>query len=53
MGLGPDCVPHLREASRFVGNSATTVIDQVAEMLVPREVPFQVVPDSDYLRHSV
>lgn len=53
MGLEPDRVPHLREASRFVGNSATTVIEQVAEMLVPPEVPFRVVPDWDYLRHSV
>ena len=52
MGLEPSGVPHIREASRFLGNSSTTVIDQAGEFLVPPERPFEVVPEWEFLHDS-
>jgi len=50
MGFEPDSIPHICEASRFLGNSSRTAIDQAGETLGPSDVPFEVVPDWAYLR---
>jgi len=52
MGLEPDRVAHIRDGSRFLGNSSTTRIDQIGETLTPPAVPFRVVPDWQYLHLS-
>jgi len=53
VGFEPNRVAHIREASRFLGNSSTALIDQVGETLMAPDVPFQVVPDWEYLHYSV
>jgi uncharacterized protein (DUF362 family) len=50
MGLEPSRISHIREASRFLGNSSTVTIDQAGEALPAPVTPFQVVPDWAYLR---
>lgn len=50
MGFDPDRIPHIREASKFLGNSADELILQTGEILQRPQVPFQVVPDFQYLR---
>lgn len=50
MGFDPDRIPHIREASKFLGNSAEELILQTGEILQRPQVPFQVVPDFQYLR---
>jgi uncharacterized protein (DUF362 family) len=52
MGLQPSRVPHIREASRFIGNSATALIDQVGETLSRPVTSFRLVPDWVYLYAS-
>jgi uncharacterized protein (DUF362 family) len=52
MGLEPSRVPHIREASRFIGNSATALIDQVGESLSRPVTSFRLVPDWAYLYAS-
>ena len=49
MGFEPNRVPHIREASRFLGNSSTALIDQAGETPLPPKNPFAVVPDWRYL----
>jgi uncharacterized protein (DUF362 family) len=49
MGFEPNRIPHIREASRFLGNSSTAAIDQVGETLTSAASPFQVVQDWAYL----
>jgi hypothetical protein len=49
MGLEPDRVPHIREASHFLGNSSVTLFDQAGEALQPSKIPFQVVPEFRHL----
>ena len=49
MGFEPDRIVHIREGSKFLGNSAPAVIDQVGETLTPSTTPFQVVPEFQYL----
>jgi len=50
MGLEPDRVPHIREASKFLGNCRLEVIDQAGETVESPGVPFQVVPEFEVLR---
>lgn len=50
MGFEPDRIPHIREASRFLGNSATALVDQAGELLRPPQIPFQVVPEFEHIR---
>lgn len=45
MGFEPDHIAHIREGSRFLGNSSPALIDQVGETSAPRATPFQVVPE--------
>lgn len=50
MGLEPDRVPHIREASKFLGNCRLEMIDQAGERVQSPDVPFQVVPEFEFLR---
>ena len=52
MGLEADRVPHIHEAARFIGNSSPNLIDQRGEALRPAHVPFTVVPEFEFLRHT-
>src|SRR6266568_803250 len=53
MGLNPDKIVHLRAGAQFLGNSSVARIDQLAEAVCFPEVPFQTVPEFEYLRlHS-
>jgi uncharacterized protein (DUF362 family) len=49
MGFEPNRVAHISEGSRFLGNSATVLIEQIGEHLTLPAVPFRVVPDWAYL----
>src|SRR5262249_32412579 len=49
MGLAPDRVAHIKEAAKFLGNSSTHLIDQVAEDFRAPERPFSVVPEFEFL----
>jgi len=49
MGFEPHRIDHICEASRFIGNSSSVLIDQVGETLTRPAAPFQVVPDWAYL----
>ena len=53
MGFEPDRLIHIHEAAKFLGNSSPRLIDQVAETLQRPDVPFQVVPEFEFLRQRV
>jgi uncharacterized protein (DUF362 family) len=50
MGLEPDGVVHIREASKFLGNSSSTLVDFVGEAVRSPAEPFHVVPEFEFLR---
>jgi uncharacterized protein (DUF362 family) len=52
MGLAPDRVAHIKEATKFLGNSSPHLIDQVAEDLRAPERSFSVVPEFEFLRNT-
>jgi len=49
MGFYPNRIVHIHEGSRFLGNSASSLIDQVGETPTGPTSPFQVVSDWAYL----
>ncbi len=49
MGFAPERIAHIREGSKFLGNSAPSLIDQAGEAVRPPATPFQVVPEFQYL----
>jgi uncharacterized protein (DUF362 family) len=49
MGFAPERIPHIREGTRFLGNSSPGLIDQVAESPTPATTPFEVVPEFRHL----
>ena len=49
MGFEPDRIVHIREGSRFLGNAAPSLIDQVGETVTAPAEPFQVVPEFRFL----
>ena len=49
MGLEPDRIVHLREGSRFLGNSSPELADQVGETVGAPASPFQAVPEFRHL----
>ena len=49
MGLVPERVPYLARATRFLGYGEESMIEQLAERVVPAE-PFATVPEFAYLR---
>ena len=54
MGLEPDRIAHIYEASKFLGNSSSRLIDQAGESLRRPAEPFEVVPEFHFLRqHGV
>jgi uncharacterized protein (DUF362 family) len=52
MGLDPDRIVHVHEASKFLGNSAYSLIDQAAESVRPPDVPFRLVPEFEFLQQT-
>jgi len=50
MGLEPDGIVHIREASKFLGNSSSTLVDFVGEAVRSPAEPFRVVPEFEFLR---
>jgi uncharacterized protein (DUF362 family) len=52
MGLNPDRIEHIRVGGQFLGNSSITQIAQLAESVRWPEVPFQVVPEFEYLHKT-
>ncbi len=52
MGMDPSRIVHIREASKFLGNSCAKLIDQTGEAVRSRGVPFQVVPEFEFLRNG-
>ncbi len=50
MGLEPDKIAHIRAGAQFLGNSSVAMIDQLAETVCFPEIPFQMVPEFEYLR---
>ena len=51
MGMDPSRIVHIREASKFLGNSCAKLIDQAGEAVRSPGVPFQVVPEFEFLSH--
>ena len=45
MSLEPDRVPHIHEASRFLGNSLPSLLDQVGQAPEHPHTPFHVIPE--------
>jgi len=52
MGLEPSRIVHIHEASKFLGNSSASLIDEAGESLRRPEVPFQLVPEFEFLRDT-
>jgi uncharacterized protein (DUF362 family) len=52
MGFEPNRVVHIREGSRFLGNSSPRLLDQVGEAITSPTTSFQVVPEFRHL-HAV
>ena len=49
MGFESDRITHIREGSRFLGNSVPERLDQVGETVNAPAAPFEVVPEFQYL----
>ena len=49
MGFEPDRIVHIREGSRFQGNAAPSLVDQVGETVTAPAEPFHVVPEFRFL----
>jgi len=49
MGFEPERIVHIREGSRFLGNSSRALIDQAGEVLTMPTTPFQVVREFRFL----
>ena len=50
MGFEPDRIMHVREGSRFLGNSSPALLEEVGETLTVPATSFQVVSEFRYLR---
>jgi uncharacterized protein (DUF362 family) len=49
MGFKPERIPHIHEATKFLGNASMELIDQLSGSVMPPEIPFKTVPEFDYL----
>jgi len=49
MGLDPDRITHIREGSKFLGNSSLVAVDAMGEAVSAPATPFRVVPEFEYL----
>lgn len=52
MGLEPDRIVHVHEGSKFLGNSSSNLIDQAGEAVLHPDVPFQIVPEFEFLKQD-
>ena len=52
MGFKPGTIPHISEATKFLGNASTGLIDQLAGRVAAPDIPFKVVPEFEHLRAS-
>jgi len=52
MGLEPDRITHIHEASKFLGNSSSMLIDHAGEAVRRPDEPFRVVPEFEFLREA-
>jgi len=52
MGLLPECVPHVAETAKFLGNVLPGRIDQLAADVVSPAAPFQTVEEFEHLREK-
>lgn len=50
MGLEPARIVHIHEASKFLGNCSSQLIDQAGETVRSPGVPFRVVPEFEFLQ---
>jgi uncharacterized protein (DUF362 family) len=50
MGLIPERIPHIEETAKFLGNSSTDRVDQLAVQVVSPDAPFQTVQEFEHLR---
>ena len=50
MGLEPARIVHIHEASKFLGNCSSQLIDQAGETVRSPSVPFRVVPEFEFLQ---
>jgi uncharacterized protein (DUF362 family) len=50
MGMESSRIVHIHEASKFLGNSSSQLIDQAGETVRSPSVPFRVVPEFEFLR---
>ena len=50
MGFQPERIAHIREGSKFLGNSSPAFIDQIGEIVNVPATPFQVLPEFQNLR---
>ena len=50
MGLEPARIIHIHEASKFLGNSSSQLMDQAGETVRSPSVPFRVVPEFEFLQ---
>jgi uncharacterized protein (DUF362 family) len=50
MGFMPERIPHIREGAKFLGNASVELIDQLACPVTAPDIPFDVVPEFEYLR---
>jgi len=52
MGLAAERVPHIAETAKFLGNTSSDRIDQLASTVISPAVPFGTVPEFEHLRSS-
>ncbi|HEV2416421.1 MAG TPA: DUF362 domain-containing protein [Terriglobia bacterium] len=50
MGFVPECIPHIAEAAKFLGNKAPERIDQLALQVISPAVSFRTVLEFEHLR---
>jgi len=48
--VAPARIIHIHEASKFLGNCSSQLIDQAGETVQSPSVPFRVVPEFEFLR---
>jgi len=50
MGFSPDRIAHIREGSKFLGNSSLQLIDAAGEPASHPATSFRVVPEFEHLK---
>ncbi len=52
MGLAAERIPHIRQTGKFLGNMSPEKIQQLAGPVTPPAIPFETVPDFEFLRRQ-